>query len=140
MWQNPAKGGSNQRVLSLVLAYGIHTTHYRRHGYQASAITLVRRASEVPSEELRFVLLHMTKDSQPIPTDELITGVARLFGWKRLGARIRLRLERQFALLLQQGSPISQGGLVRTHTRLARIVSRQVFLSAISGTYTHLYG
>lgn len=63
-----------------------------------------REVKYLPREELRLAVLRLVDEVHSISDDELMTHVARLFGWQRVGPDIRAALEGVVEELVRGGS------------------------------------
>jgi hypothetical protein len=62
-----------------------------------------RTVAQVYGDELDLALVKLAADAAGISADELMTRVARIYGWERLGADIKGRLWGRIAALLDNG-------------------------------------
>lgn len=62
-----------------------------------------REINQIPVEELRQAIVALVRDARAMSQEELVNAVARLFGFKRTGAKIRQALEEATADLLADG-------------------------------------
>jgi very-short-patch-repair endonuclease len=72
----------------------------------------LRNVGEVPPEEIGLALLSFAREALSIDSDELLVGVARLFGWDRLGAGISSRLSTHLEKLLRDKQLIRVNGRI----------------------------
>ena len=71
-----------------------------------------RKVEELPEEELRLALQLYVSDAHAIDHESLLVATARLFGWGRVGADIRVRLEDALDDAVQAGQLVERGGRV----------------------------
>ncbi len=71
-----------------------------------------RNVNEICVEELQLAMKWLCEEARSISRDELLFGVARIFGWARRGSDITPALERALAGLLREGTLRESGGTV----------------------------
>jgi Protein of unknown function (DUF3320) len=62
-----------------------------------------RTVAQVYGDELDLALIKLAADAAGISADELMTRVARIYGWERVGSDIKERLSGKIAALLGNG-------------------------------------
>jgi len=72
----------------------------------------IRKIELIPREELELAIQYLVRDAISIPDDQVLTQVARVFGFDRTGANIRERMERILGQMLQEGILVRKGGRV----------------------------
>jgi hypothetical protein len=63
----------------------------------------IRKITHIPNTELQAAVCNLLRDAHALDQDELITRVARLFGWEQTGSRIRAALQQLLDQLLTNG-------------------------------------
>ncbi|WP_281433772.1 DUF3320 domain-containing protein [Kocuria flava] len=74
-----------------------------------------RKVEQIHDDELRLACVMMLRDAGAVPREELITALARLFGWYRTGVDISRRLAHVVAELVQDGEVTEDGEQVTLH-------------------------
>ncbi len=69
----------------------------------------IRKIELIPREELELAIQYLVRDAISIPDDQVLTQVARVFGFDRTGANIRERMERILGQMLQEGILVRKG-------------------------------
>ena len=69
----------------------------------------IRKIELIPREELELAIQYLVRDAISIPDDQVLTQVARVFGFDRTGANIRERMERILGQMLQGGILVRKG-------------------------------
>lgn len=83
---------------------GVFVRRQREHSAVVrSGGAFVRSVDQIPDDELSRALELLTQDAVVATKDALVTGVAGLYGWKRVGADIRGRLLGVISALLRDG-------------------------------------
>ena len=71
--------------------------------------TTIRKIEFIPQEELELAIRYLVRDAISISDDQVLTQVARVFGFDRTGANIRDRMERILGQMLQGGILVRKG-------------------------------
>jgi len=74
----------------------------------------VRSVDDVPDVEVRAAVVSLVSDGVAIPVSELTVRVARLFGWRRAGARIDTCIQRAVSEAARRGDlVVDTSGVIR---------------------------
>ena len=68
----------------------------------------IRKVEFIPDEELELAIKNIVRDALSISREDILTQVARVFGFDRTGHRIRRRLERILGLMIQHGTLVEK--------------------------------
>lgn len=71
-----------------------------------------RDPDDLPSEEIANAALHVLESQVSIPTAELITETARIFGFARTGKDVAHSMRLGINVLLKRGDAIEQDGVI----------------------------
>jgi very-short-patch-repair endonuclease len=63
----------------------------------------IREITHIPNAELQAAICKLLRDAHALDQDELMTRVARLFGWEQTGSRIRAAVQQLLDQLLTNG-------------------------------------
>lgn len=74
-----------------------------------------RKVEQIHDDELRLACAMMLRDVGAVSREDLITALARLFGWSRTGVDISRRLAHVVAELVQDGEVTEDGEHVTLH-------------------------
>jgi len=109
------------QVLTKVRVDGVEVRRdpagFYRIGGRASSVVRVpagsdsaRTVLQIPGDEIDLAVLRTVRDVVVADAELLITGVSRLFGWRRSGADIRDKLNDSISRLVHNGLLLKNGG------------------------------
>lgn len=90
--------------------------HYRVFRVPGNDDASRRSADELPPEEIANAALHVLENQISMPTDNLVSETARIFGFARTGQTVASNIRMGIEVLLKRGDAIEQNGVV-VHSR-----------------------